>query len=118
MKRIMLNSKIQRATVTDTSIEYEGSITIDEELMEEANMLPFEQVRVYNISNGERFETYTIKGTRGSGEICVNGAAARKVTKGDLIIIASYIVMNEEEASKHRPKCILVDSKNRKVKKL
>ena len=118
MKRIMLNSKIHRAVVTDTSIDYEGSITIDEDLMEEANMLPFEQVRIYNISNGERFETYTLKGRSGSGEICVNGAAARKVSKGDLIIIASYMIMDEEEANGHKPKCILVDSRNRKVKEI
>ena len=114
----MLNSKIHRATITDTSIDYEGSITIDERLMKEANMLPFEQVRIYNISNGERFETYTLPGKDGSGEICVNGAAARKVSKGDLIIIVSYLIMNEEEAGRHKPMCILVDSNNKKAKEL
>jgi aspartate 1-decarboxylase len=118
MKRILLNSKIHQARVTDTSIDYEGSITIDEELMKETNMLPFEQVQVYNISNGERFVTYTLKGKKGSGEICINGAAARKASKGDLIIIASYTIMDEEEANRHQPKCILVDSRNRKIKRL
>jgi len=114
----MLNSKIHRATVTDTSIDYEGSITIDEDLLNDARILPFEQVRIYNISNGERFETYALKGVKGSGEICVNGAAARKVSKGDLIIIANYIIMNGDEACNYESKCILVDSQNKKVKYL
>ena len=83
MQRIMLYSKIHRATVTDANLNYEGSISIDESLMEKASLLPFEQVHIYNISNGERFETYAIPGPRSSGVICINGAAARKAAKGE-----------------------------------
>ena len=108
----MLKSKIHRATLTDANLNYEGSITIDEGLMEAADILPFEQVQIYDINNGSRFETYVIKGKRGSGTICVNGAAARLVSKGDLIIIASYFNVNEQEASEHKPKLIYVDEKN------
>lgn len=99
--------------MTGADLDYEGSITIDEELMEAADILPFEQVQIYNITNGNRFETYTIKGERGSGDICVNGAAARLVSKGDMIIIASYFNLDEEEAVKHEPKLVYVDEKNR-----
>lgn len=113
MKRIMLKSKIHRATITDADLNYEGSITIDEELMEKADILPYEQVQVYNINNGNRFETYAIKGEPGSGTICVNGAAARKVSKNDLIIIVSYFTLSEEESIKHVPKLVYVDSKNK-----
>ena len=116
MQRFMLKSKIHRATVTDADLHYEGSITIDEQLLEEANMLPYEKVAIYDINNGERFTTYIIKGKRNSGTICLNGAAARKVDKGDLIIIASYVMVEDEEAKKWKPKCVLVDGKN-KIKK-
>ena len=112
MQRIMLKSKIHRATLTDANLEYEGSITIDEDLMEAADILAFEQVQIYDINNGNRFETYVIKGERGSGTICVNGAAARLVSKGDLVIIASYFNVNEAEAAEHKPKLIYVDEKN------
>ena len=113
MQKNMLQSKIHRATVTDADLNYEGSITVDESLMEMANLVMFEQVRVYNISNGERFETYVINGPRNSGTICLNGAAARKVAKGDLIIICSYVMMEAEEAKNHNPKLIFVDEQNR-----
>ena len=108
----MLKSKIHRATLTDANLEYEGSITIDEDLMETADILAFEQVQIYDINNGNRFETYVIKGERRSGTICVNGAAARLVSRGDLVIIASYFNVNEAEAAEHEPKLIYVDEKN------
>ena len=115
MQRIMLKSKIHRATLTDANLNYEGSITIDEALMEAADILPFEQVQIYDINNGNRFETYVIKGERGSGTICVNGAAARLVSAGDLVIIASYFNLDEKEAQEHRPKLVYVDGQNRIV---
>ncbi len=113
MNRIMLKSKIHRATVTDANIDYEGSITIDEELMEAGNLLPYEQVQVYDITNGNRLETYVIPGERGSGVICVNGAAARLVRKGDIIIIASYVTMDESLVRNHQPSLVYVDRNNR-----
>ncbi len=109
----MLKSKLHRATVTDADLHYEGSITIDEGLMEAADMLPFEKVAIYNVSNGERFSTYALRGKRGSGVICLNGAAARKVARGDLIIIASYVLADETEAATWTPRCVLLDEKNR-----
>ncbi|MDO8445804.1 MAG: aspartate 1-decarboxylase [Deltaproteobacteria bacterium] len=116
MQRIMLKSKIHRATVTDANLEYEGSVTIDETLMKAADIIPFEQVKIYNISNGNRFETYAIKGERGSGTICLNGAAARKAHRGDLLIIATYVSMDEEELKGFSPKLVLVDEENKMVK--
>lgn len=118
MQRIMLQSKIHRATVTDANLHYEGSITVDESLMEKANLIPFEQVHIYNVSNGERFETYVIRGPRNSGTICLNGAAARRVAKGDLIIIASYAMMDAEEARHHNPRLVYVDAQNRPITKM
>ncbi|RLA94560.1 MAG: aspartate 1-decarboxylase [Deltaproteobacteria bacterium] len=118
MQRIMLQSKIHRATVTESNLNYEGSITIDEALMEKANLLPYEQVQVYNITNGERFETYIIAGPRNSGTICINGAAARKATKGDLIIIANYVMMDFEQAKRHTPRMVYVDNQNRPIPKI
>jgi len=108
--RIMLKSKIHRAHVTDANIDYEGSITIDKELMQEADILPYEQVHVLNINNGARFTTYAIKGER--GEICINGAAARLVTKGDIIIILSYCHVEDEEAGNFTPQLVYVDAQN------
>jgi len=108
----MLKSKIHRATLTDANLNYEGSITIDEDLMEAADILAFEQVHIYDINNGNRFETYVIKGERGSGTICVNGAAARLVARDDLIIIASYFNLDGAEAKEHKPKLIYVDENN------
>lgn len=113
MMRIMFVGKIHRATVTDADLNYEGSITIDENLMEKANMYENEKVCVWDIDNGSRLETYTIKGKRDSGIICLNGAAARKVSVGDKVIIASFAMMDEKEAKSHKPKVVLVDEKNR-----
>ena len=112
----LMKSKIHRATVTDADLHYEGSISIDENLMDAANMIPYEQVDIYDVNNGERFSTYIIKGKRNSGTICLNGAAARKVARGDLVIIATYVAVADEEARNWKPKCILVDAKN-KIKK-
>lgn len=116
--RTMLKSKIHRATVTDGNIDYEGSITIDKKLMEEADMLPYEQVQVLNINNGARFSTYVIEGEAGSGDICLNGAAARLAVKGDLVIILTYAEMSDEEARSHIPKIVQVNAKNEIVRKL
>jgi len=99
--------------VTEANIDYEGSITVDERLLEAADMLPFEQVHVYNITNGERFVTYVIKGEEDSGVIGVNGAAVHKASLGDMLIIASYTLMDDEEISYFCPKIILVDKDNR-----
>ena len=118
MQKTMLQSKIHRATVTDANLNYEGSITVDEMLMEKANLIPFKQVHIYNINNGERFQTYVISGPRNSGTICLNGAAARKVAKGDLIIIANYVTMAAEEAKHHSPKLVYVDAQNRLAPKI
>lgn len=113
----ILKSKIHRATVTDANLNYEGSITIDEELIEAANMLVHEKVAVVNNNNGERFETYVIRGERGSGTICLNGAAARKVQKGDVIIIMSYAVMPFEEAKVFEPTVINIEGSSNRIKK-
>jgi len=113
MQRFMLKSKLHRATVTDADLHYEGSISIDEGLMEAAEIIPYEKVAIYDVSNGERFETYAITGKRGSGVICLNGAAARKVARGDLIIIATYILLDDGEAKRWSPQCILLDEQNR-----
>jgi aspartate 1-decarboxylase len=110
--RTMLKSKIHRARATETDINYEGSITIDTALMEAADMLPYEQVHVLNINNGARFVTYTIQGERGSGVIGINGAAARLVSKGDLLIILSYCNVSEEEARNFSPKLVYVNADN------
>jgi len=113
MFRKMCKSKIHRATVTEANLHYIGSITIDEDLLELADLLPNEQVSVLDINNGNRFDTYVFKGERGSGVICLNGAAARLVHKGDLLIIISYGYFTDEEAKKLQPKVIHVDEKNR-----
>jgi aspartate 1-decarboxylase len=108
----VLKSKIHRATVTDANINYVGSITIDENLMNTANLIEFEKVQVLNINNGERIETYVIKGKKGSGVICLNGAAARKFLPGDIVIIVSYATMEFEAAKKFKPSIAFPDSKN------
>ncbi|MCX7817196.1 MAG: aspartate 1-decarboxylase [Syntrophales bacterium] len=113
MQRFMLKSKLHRARVTDADLHYEGSITIDELLMEAANILPYEKVAVYNVTNGERFSTYAIKGERGSGVICMNGAAAHKASKGHIVIIATYVLVDEKDAVNWMPTCILLDENNR-----
>ncbi len=110
--RVMLKSKIHRAHVTDNNIDYEGSITIDARLMVEADILPYEQVHVLNINNGARFATYAIRGEAGSGEICLNGAAARLATKGDTVITLSYCHVEDEEARSTTPKLVYVDDHN------
>lgn len=112
MYRTMLKSKIHRATVTDASLDYIGSITLDQELMEAADILPNEQVHVLDLSNGARFETYAIEGERGSGVVCVNGAAARLVAPGDKVIVLSYALIPEEQCRSFHPKVIFVDEKN------
>jgi len=116
MQRTMLSSKIHRAIVTGTDLGYEGSITIDETLLLEADILPYEKVDIYNVTNGERFSTYVIKGKADSGVICLNGAAARKAMVGDIIIIASYVIVSSIMSSKqYLPKCVLVDNENKIV---
>ena len=112
MKRIMFKSKIHRATITQAELHYEGSLTIDTELMDAADLLPYEKVSIVNINNGERLETYIIPGERGSKTICLNGAAARKGAVGDRIIIISYATMSEEEARSYKPTIVLVNEKN------
>jgi aspartate 1-decarboxylase len=109
----MLKSKIHRATVTDADVNYEGSITIDPVLMDAADILPFEQVDVVNINNGARLTTYAIEGARGSGELAINGAAARLVNIGDTVIIISYQVTEDEAARHLQPRLIYVDGENR-----
>ena len=116
--RIMLKSKIHRATVTDGNIDYEGSITIDKKLMAAADILPYEQVQVLNINNGARFSTYAIEGKEGSGDICLNGAAARLAVKGDLVIILTYCDVSDEAARHHRPKIVHVNARNAIVREL
>jgi aspartate 1-decarboxylase len=113
--RTMLKSKIHRARVTRCNVDYEGSITIDKDLTEAADLLPYEKVDVLNINNGARFHTYVIEGERGSGEICLNGAAARLVAKGDIVIILSYHVISDDEVATTTPRLIYVDSENRIV---
>jgi aspartate 1-decarboxylase len=113
MRRLMMKSKIHRATVTDANLDYEGSLTIDADLMDAADILPNEQIHVWDVTNGTRLVTYALPGDRGSGQICVNGAGAHLVKPGDLVIIATYAEMREKEARGHEPTVILVDAKNR-----
>jgi len=113
MFRLMLRSKIHRATVTEADLEYEGSLTVDPVLLEAAGMLPYEQVSVSNLNNGERFETYVIPGKKGSGEMVLNGPTARKGVKGDKIIVFCYEYFSEEELKTFKPKIVLVDHNNR-----
>ena len=113
MFRTMLGGKIHRATVTEADLNYVGSITIDQDLLDAAGILVNEKVAIVNNNNGERFETYTIPGERGSGVVCLNGAAARLVQKGDIVIIMSYVMLSEPEISAHQPKVVLVDEHNK-----
>jgi aspartate 1-decarboxylase len=113
MQRIMLKSKIHRVTVTQSRLDYEGSCAIDEALLEAADIREYQQIDIYNISNGERFTTYAIRAARSSGVISVNGAAARKAAPGDLLIIASYATFNEVELQRFKPELVYVDSRNR-----
>ena len=109
----VLKSKIHRVTVTDAKIHYTGSITIDKTLMEYAKIIPFEKVMVVSLDSGERLETYVIEGKKGSGEVCINGAAARKILKGDKIIIMSFASISETEAEDFKPIIVLVNENNR-----
>ena len=114
MRRIMCKSKIHRATVTDADLNYEGSITIDPDLLDAADIREYEQVQVVNVNNGARFETYAINGRRGSGDVILNGAAARLAYRGDLVIIMSYGVFEDEgEVARHVPRIVLVTPENR-----
>ena len=112
MLRTMCKGKIHRATVTQANLNYVGSITIDQDLLDAANIYPYEKVQVVNINNGSRLETYTIAGARGSGVICLNGAAARLTAEGDLVIIISYAQYNEEEIRALMPQVVFVDAEN------
>ena len=112
----VLKSKIHCATITEANLHYMGSITLDEDIMDAANLIAGEKVTVVNNNNGERFETYVIKGERGSGCVCLNGAAARKVLPGDVCIIMSYALMDFEEAKQFKPSVVFPDEKNRIVK--
>lgn len=111
--RFMLKAKIHRATVTGANINYVGSITIDPVLLEAADMIEFEQVHILNLANGERFLTYILSGERGSGEVIINGAAARKATPGDKVIILTYGIMDEATSRAHKPLVVMVDENNR-----
>lgn len=115
MFRVMMNGKIHRAQVTEADLNYVGSITIDEDILDVVGMLPNEKVQVVNNNNGARFETYIIPGKRGSGVICVNGAAARLVQKGDIVIIISYVHVDDKEAKNHRPKVAIMGENNKIV---
>lgn len=112
----MLKGKLHRVTVRQAALDYVGSITVDEALMEAAGILEYEKVQIVDVNNGSRFETYTIAGERGSGMICLNGAAARCVSVGDKVIIMAYAEMTPEEAKLHRPKVVFVDDENRPVR--
>ncbi len=116
MLRRFLKTKIHRATVTQTDLHYEGSLTLDPDLMEHAGILPNEAVDVYNINSGTRFTTYAITGKRGSGELCVNGAAAHLAKTGDMVIVCTYCDLTEDEVLFHKPLVIPVDEQNQPVK--
>lgn len=117
MKIEVVKSKIHRVTVTEANLNYVGSITIDEDLLDAANMIAGEKVQIVNIDNGERLETYIIKGERGSGDICLNGPAARKVQVGDVVIIISYASMEFEKAKSFEPWIVFPDEKTNKIPK-
>ncbi|HEU5138904.1 MAG TPA: aspartate 1-decarboxylase [Bacillales bacterium] len=113
MMRTMMNAKLHRARVTEADLNYVGSVTIDSDLLDAVGIFPGEKVQIVNNNNGERLETYTIAGERGSGVVCLNGAAARLVQKDDVVIIVSYAMMSEEEIQSHRPKIAVLDDRNR-----
>ena len=117
MRRTMMKSKIHRVTVTEANLDYEGSLTIDEDLLEAADILLNEQVHVWNVTNGNRLVTYALVGQRGSGVVCVNGAGAHLIKPGDIVIVATYAAMRDKDARRYKPLVVLVDEKNR-VKKL
>jgi aspartate 1-decarboxylase len=113
MQRTLLKSKIHRATVTDANLHYQGSITLDPLLMEAADIVEHERVEVYNVTNGERFATYAMRGVAGQGQVVINGAAAHKAGAGDIVIIATYANYDEPEVPRHRPSVVFVDEANR-----
>ena len=111
----MCKSKIHRATITDANLQYPGSLTVDSDLLKAADILPFEQVHVLNVSSGTRLETYVIEGEAGSGQVCLNGAAARLGHPGDTVIVISYSLMEDAQARRHRPTIVHVDGNNKIV---
>jgi aspartate 1-decarboxylase len=115
MQRTLLKSKIHRATVTDADLHYQGSVKVDPLLMAAADLLPHERVEIYNVTNGERLATYVIAGTPGRGEVVINGAAAHKARRGDLVILASYAAYDEAETRRHEPRVVFVDERNHPV---
>lgn len=115
MRRTFFKSKIHRATVTHADLDYEGSVTLDEDLMDAASISEYEAIHVWNITRGSRLQTYAIRGQRGSGVVCINGAAAHLNQPGDLVILATFAEMDEAEAHAHRPSVVLVDARNRIV---
>jgi aspartate 1-decarboxylase len=117
MRRLMMKSKIHRLTVTEANLDYEGSLTIDEDLLEAADILPNEQVHVWNVTNGTRLITYALGGKRGSGIVCVNGAGAHLIKPGELVIVATYATMKDKDSHRYKPLVVFVDEHNR-VKKL
>ena len=117
MRRVMFKSKIHRATVTQADLHYEGSVTLDANLLEAADILPYEQVHVWNVTRGTRLQTYAITGEPASGVVCINGAAAHLVGPGDIVIIATFSELEEAEARRHQPRVVLVDAKNQIVQK-
>jgi aspartate 1-decarboxylase len=116
MQRHLMKSKIHRATITSADLHYEGSLTVDQELLDAADLATYEEVQVVNVNNGARFSTYVIPGPRGSGVLQLNGAAARQGLPGDLVIVISYGVYTEDEAERHSPAVVFVDSKNRIIR--
>jgi aspartate 1-decarboxylase len=116
MRLSAFKSKIHRARVTEANLNYEGSVTLDPDLMDAADILPHEQVQVLNVNNGQRFDTYAIRGQRGSGVVCLNGPAARLAQVGDMIIILTYAWMEREELERHTPRVVMVDDRNRPLK--
>jgi aspartate 1-decarboxylase len=116
MQRHMMKSKIHRATITSADLHYEGSLTVDEDLLDAADLVVYEEIQVVNVNNGQRFTTYVIPGPRGSGVIQLNGAAARLGMPGDLVILISYGVFDEKEVERHHPNVVFVDQKNRIVR--
>jgi aspartate 1-decarboxylase len=115
MQRTLLKSKIHRATVTDADLHYQGSVSLDPLLMAAADVLPHERVEIYNVTNGERFATYAIPGRPGSGDVRINGAAAHKARRGDLVILCTYAAYEEREARAHEPRVVFVDECNRQT---
>ena len=113
MTREMLRAKVHRITVTECDVAYEGSLTLDRDVMDACGMVPFEKIDVYDVDNGNRFTTYLIEGERGSGACCVNGAAARLVERGHRVIVASYASVDEKDVATHTPRIVLVDDRNR-----